>query len=132
MPDAIFVYGTLMQGEPRSKAIQRGRPRRIVEAKTRGRLLDLRLFPALVEAKSASDWVYGEYVEFDDVDSLLPSLDAIEGYSEEDEAGSIYLRRRTEVILLPNSETGEAWVYRWNRGVGFSRVLKSGDWRKRR
>jgi len=91
-PAAIFVYGTLMQGEVRSRFWPR-RPLRIEPATTLGRLYNLGPYPALV---GGTDTVLGELWHFDpiDVPETLTVLDRVECYGQE--GVDLYVRRVVE------------------------------------
>ena len=96
---AVFVYGTLLQGESLGHLMLAANPERIVPARSSGRLVDLGDYPGLLPARRNGQWVSGEFVEFLEVDPLLPQLDFIEVYSPGAEAGSLYLRRAVPVEL---------------------------------
>lgn len=132
---AVFVYGTLMQGQSRGSLIPAAAPGRIIPARTMGRLVDLGDYPGLLPARRASQWVFGEFAEFEDAESqkmhtLLPQLDFIEEYLPESEARSLYLRRSVPVVLEDGTESW-AWAYFYNRPYDPRRIIRSGDWRQR-
>jgi gamma-glutamylcyclotransferase (GGCT)/AIG2-like uncharacterized protein YtfP len=127
---AVFVYGTLMQGESRGGLILAAKPLRIVPARTPGRLADLGEYPGLIPARRSGQWVFGEFAEFPAVESLLAQLDFVEEYSPGEEARSLYLRRSVPVVL--EDGTGAwAWAYVYNRPYDPRHIIGSGDWRHR-
>jgi gamma-glutamylcyclotransferase (GGCT)/AIG2-like uncharacterized protein YtfP len=128
---AVFVYGTLMQGESRGRLILAAGPLRIVPARTPGRLLDLGDYPGLIPARRSGQWVCGEFAEFPAVESLLTQLDFVEEYSPGEEARSLYLRRSVPVVLEDGLEFW-AWAYLYNRPYDPRCIIRSGDWRRRR
>jgi gamma-glutamylcyclotransferase (GGCT)/AIG2-like uncharacterized protein YtfP len=128
---AVFVYGTLMQGESRSGLILAARPLRIVPARTPGRLVDLGDYPGLIPARRGGQWVFGEFAEFPAGESLLAQLDFVEEYSPGEEARSLYLRRSVPVVLDDETESW-AWAYVYNRPYDPRSIIRSGDWRHRR
>lgn len=110
-PPAIFVYGTLKQGEinhfllaPHVYSIERG--------SIRGTLYDAGDFPALVEGTGQ---VHGQiiHVKDDDLTSVLTVLDRLEGYRPENEEHSLYLRRVIEVTTTGGA-TSPAFAYFYN------------------
>lgn len=127
---AVFVYGTLMQGESRGGLILAAKPLRIVPARTPGRLADLGEYPGLIPARRNGQWVFGEFAEFRAVESLLAQLDFVEEYSPGEEARSLYLRRSVPVVLEDGAEAW-AWAYVYNRPYDPRRIIGSGDWRHR-
>jgi gamma-glutamylcyclotransferase (GGCT)/AIG2-like uncharacterized protein YtfP len=128
---AVFVYGTLMQGESRSGLILAARPLRIVPARTPGRLVDLGDYPGLIPARRGGQWVFGEFAEFPAGESLLAQLDFVEEYSPGEEARSLYVRRSVPVVLDDETESW-AWAYVYNRPYDPRSIIRSGDWRHRR
>jgi gamma-glutamylcyclotransferase (GGCT)/AIG2-like uncharacterized protein YtfP len=128
---AVFVYGTLMQGESRSGLILAASPLRVVPARTPGRLVDLGDYPGLIPARRGGQWVFGEFAEFPAGESLLAQLDFVEEYSPGEEARSLYLRRSVPVVLDDETESW-AWAYVYNRPYDPRSIIKSGDWRHRR
>ena len=132
---AVFVYGTLMQGERLGSLMLAANPQRIVPARTSGRLVDLGDYPGLIPARRSEQWVFGEFIEFQvaearEMDSLLAQLDFIEEYLPGAEARSLYLRRAVPVILEDQTESW-AWAYLYNRPYDPRRMIRSGDWRVR-
>jgi gamma-glutamylcyclotransferase (GGCT)/AIG2-like uncharacterized protein YtfP len=126
---AVFVYGTLMQGQSRGGLILAATPLRIVPARTPGRLADLGAYPGLIPARRSGQWVFGEFAEFPALESLLAQLDFVEEYSPgEEEARSLYLRRSVPVVLEDGTESW-AWSYVYNRPYDPRRIIRSGDWR---
>jgi gamma-glutamylcyclotransferase (GGCT)/AIG2-like uncharacterized protein YtfP len=127
---SLFVYGTLMRGEPLGHLIQAEGPREFVPARTPGRLVDLGEYPGLIPARRSGQWVLGEYAEFENLDSLLPQLDFVEEYRPDAEAQSLYLRRSVPVVLQDGTERW-AWTYIYNRPYDPRSIIQSGDWRSR-
>lgn len=127
---AVFVYGTLLQGECRGGLMLAANPLRIVPARSPGRLVDFGDYPGLLPARRSGQWVYGEFVEFGEIGALLTQLDAVEEYRPEAEARSMYLRRVVPVVLEDGTD-GLAWAYIYNRPYDPRRIIQSGDWRRR-
>ena len=125
-----------MQGQSRSGLILSAGPRRIVPARTPGRLVGLGEYPGLIPARRSGQWVRGEYAEFQERESagfasLLAQLDFVEEYSPASEARSLYLRRSVPVVLEDGAE-GWAWAYLYNRPYDPRDIIRNGDWRRRR
>ena len=106
MPNAVFVYGTLKQGEQRGQLWPRS-PQQVQQATTCGCLYDLGPYPALVSGELP---VCGELWQFDPADmaATLAVLDRIEGY-----AGTIvdlYVREEVDCQTADGS-THRAYTY---------------------
>ena len=132
---ALFVYGTLLQGESRGHLIRAAHPLRIVPARTSGRLVDLGDYPGLVPADEPDQWVRGEFVEFPEpgppgTHPLLAELDRVEEYLPGFESTSLYLRCAIPVDLGAGPSV-TAWAYLYNRPCDLSGIIPSGDWRRR-
>lgn len=122
--NALFVYGTLMRGEARADLLVGAKGHR--PAITHGRLYHLPYgYPAIVDVEDGE--VHGELVTFDDLDALLPALDAYEG--------DLYRRVAREVRV--DDSIAQAWCYVLDSDLeavlvaqGAQRV-PSGRWRGR-
>ena len=116
-PMRVFVYGTLLSGEPNHHLLH-GQPL-VGEAHTRPRfnLVSLGAFPALVSGGEVA--VRGEVY---DVDApTLGALDRLEGYP------GFYTR---EPVELDGEVTGEALAYLLNpERVAGSPEISHGDWK---
>jgi gamma-glutamylcyclotransferase (GGCT)/AIG2-like uncharacterized protein YtfP len=125
----LFAYGTLMTGLSRRPLLKGA----VFEARgrTRGTLYDLGEYPAVV--LDGTGWVHGELYRVPEMAKRLPVLDRAEDYHADDEAGSLFLRRRV-AVLIGDGSTREAWIYVLNeRGRGRLPArgprITSGDWR---
>jgi len=119
----IFVYGTLMKGLQRARALSRSQF--IAHATTTGELYDLGRFPALI---AGHEKVLGEVYEISE--QILHRLDQIESYDPENPEKSLYIRKEIAVYLDSNSHPVTAEGYFYNRCLeGRSTVISSGDYR---
>jgi gamma-glutamylcyclotransferase (GGCT)/AIG2-like uncharacterized protein YtfP len=115
----VFVYGTLMRGEPAHALL--GDARFVGAARTEPRyaLVLLDGYPGLVEGGDTA--IAGELYELTDGDeALLRELDRYE------DAPELYTR------MLQRFGEHEAWVYLLRPELAAGRPsIASGDWRKR-
>ena len=113
----VFVYGTLLAGEPNHRLLRRSRL--VGEATTADgfALHNLGPFPGMVRAKAGH--VRGEVYEVDD--ATLAALDRLEGHP------SFY--RRTE-IALDSGETVSTYLLRPAQVAGCP-IIPTGRWRDR-
>jgi gamma-glutamylcyclotransferase (GGCT)/AIG2-like uncharacterized protein YtfP len=116
-PDFLFVYGTLMRGQPLHAVLAR-RARFVARGHVRGRLLSLGPYPGLVVGPAR---VRGELLRVDDPE-LLAAVDHEEGYN--------FVRRRAAVTLLDGRRV-RAWIYRYCGPRDTATPIPSGDWRRR-
>ena len=126
----VFVYGTLRPGQKNYSRYLRGRTLRERPAAVCGRLffMDDGGYPYLTAGREG---VVGELMEIspEHYDAVLRGLDELEEYDHLDEEHSVYLRRKTEVIL-EDGERVTAWTYYWN-GPRTGRRIGSGDFTRR-
>ena len=118
MPHRVFVYGTLLSGEPNHRVLTGARflgPARTVPA---FELASLGPYPALVPGGDVA--VVGELYEVDDAG--LARLDWLEGYPE------LYDRQE---IALTDGTRAIAYLQRPAQAEGLPRI-GSGDWREAR
>jgi gamma-glutamylcyclotransferase (GGCT)/AIG2-like uncharacterized protein YtfP len=126
MTDLVFFYGTLMSGFKRPGRV------RLDEALTpvgRGSipaaLFDLGIYPAAIPANDTRVW--GEVHRMLDSDSVLTTLDEIEGYSVAEPDTSLYMRSEIPVTLA-DGHVASAWVYFYNAPLGRAQRIASGDY----
>jgi len=117
----VFVYGTLLAGEPNSRLLARAQ--QIGDARTEEgfALFDLGAFPGMVRAREGI--VVGELYEVDR--ETLAALDRLEGHP------SFY--RRTAITLAPPMQAEPVWTYLLRPEQVAGRIrIESGSWRARR
>jgi gamma-glutamylcyclotransferase (GGCT)/AIG2-like uncharacterized protein YtfP len=126
MTDLVFFYGTLMSGFQRPG---RARLDRVLTPVARGwihaALFDLGIYPAAVPASDSRVW--GEVHRMLDSDSVLATLDEIEGFSISEPDKSLYLREEIPV-MFDDGRVANAWVYFYNAPLGRAERINSGDY----
>ena len=126
MTDLVFFYGTLMTAFQRPG---RARLDHVLEPVGRAwiyaALFDLGIYPAAIPATDARVW--GEVHQMWDCESVLHSLDEIEGYSADEPDSSLYMRVETPVTFEDGHVTF-AWVYFYNAPLGRAERIESGDY----
>jgi gamma-glutamylcyclotransferase (GGCT)/AIG2-like uncharacterized protein YtfP len=105
--NALFVYGTLMQGEQRFARLQGIAA--ISPAWVRGRLLDHGAYPGLV-CESPASAVQGELVRCEDIAATLRETDPVELFHGFGHADNLYRRALVEAHEADGSRT-LAWTY---------------------
>lgn len=111
----VFVYGILKRGLANDS-----RAKLVGEAVMEGyALYDVGAFPAAVPDPQYI--VRGLVYEIED--DLLINLDRIEGYREEDEEGSFYIRR------VVSTDHGDAWMYIYNQRYDHLQLIENGEWK---
>jgi gamma-glutamylcyclotransferase len=120
----LFVYGTLCKGLSRNEVLKESEY--LGFALCKGVLKDVGSFPAFINGDKD---VIGEVYRIDP-DIVLPILDRIEGYSKNNEAGSLYLRLDLPVRLLSTGKWVDAITYIFNRDAEGLRKIPNGDYRQ--
>lgn len=100
----LFVYGTLMRGEPAHRLLL-GRATFLEEGHTSGVLLDLGRFPGVIEGPGR---VGGEVWRLDRPE-LLQTLDDYEGYN---------FHRCRAAVTLANGRRVRCWIYFYRESRG--------------
>lgn len=113
----VFVYGTLLSGEPNHRLLATAKPLGPARTALGYRLHDLGSFPAMVEGGEGA--VDGELYEVDD--GTLAALDRLEGHPD--------FYRRVPIRLATGEEV-ESYVMRPGQ-VEERAVVEAGDWRGR-
>ena len=126
MTDLVFFYGTLM-GPFRRLGRERVEPALEPEGggSIRAALFDLGIYPAAIPAHDTRVW--GEVHRMLDVDSVLETLDEIEGYSSAEPDSSLYTRVEIPVTFH-DGHLEPAWVYFYNAPLGRAERIESGDY----
>ena len=126
MTDLVFFYGTLMTGFQRPG---RARLDRVLAPVGRAwisaALFDLGIYPAAVPASDTRVW--GEVHRMLDTDSVLSTLDEIEGFSISEPDKSLYIREEIPVAF-EDGRVGRAWAYFYNAPLGRAERIDSGDY----
>jgi gamma-glutamylcyclotransferase (GGCT)/AIG2-like uncharacterized protein YtfP len=126
MTDLVFFYGTLMSGFQRPG---RARLDRVLMPAGRGwihaALFDLGIYPAAIPASDSRVW--GEIYRMLDSESVLNTLDEIEGFSLTEPDKSLYIREEIPVTF-DDGRVGHAWVYFYNAPLGRAERIDSGDY----
>lgn len=121
----FFVYGTLKEGgffadrfDPFRKSMEKGKIEGV-------EMLDLGGFPGAIPGEGT---IFGEVHEYSNEDQVLKAFDRIEGYSEHDPEGSLYIRKEVEVTLESGKKVN-ATMYFFNRGgTDTARRVENGIW----
>lgn len=117
-PGALFVYGSLLRGEPNHRVLEGARFVGAARTKPNFSLHDLGAYPAMVDGGTHA--IVGELYEVDDL--ALARLDRLEGHPS-------YYRR--EAVALDDGRIVETYVLPGDRANGAPRI-EHGDWRRRR
>ena len=122
----VFTYGTLMQGESRSAALNAHPHHMLGSARVQGELVHLGDFPGLIPKEDSI--VHGELYSFKyNITKLINYLDRIEGFYGYGREESLFVR---SIIKVENEALQKwAWTYVYN-GEG-SEVIPSGNWHER-
>ncbi len=128
--DLLFVYGTLMQGLENAYFLKS--PERVEylgTARVAGRLYDVGEFPALIaeESSQVDSWVTGELYRMHDPESLLATLDVVEGVNDRYPERSLFVRRCIEAKY--GEQRLRVWAYVYNQPVAALPQIPDGDYR---
>jgi gamma-glutamylcyclotransferase (GGCT)/AIG2-like uncharacterized protein YtfP len=127
----LFVYGTLL------RSLENPR-RRILEtcaefynlAILKGKLYTASAsYPGARSCKDCDYRVYGEVYVSEKETTIFKSLDRFEGYSRDDQAGSLFIRKK-KPVTLPDGSVLNSWAYLYNRSVREEAAIQSGDYLK--
>ena len=126
LTDLIFFYGTLM-----SRFRRPGRSRIETKLLLQGRgsiqaaLFDLGIYPAAIPADDARVW--GEVHRMLDVETVLETLDELEGFRPGEPDASLYRRVET-TVTFEDGHVATTWAYFYNAPLGRAPRIDSGDY----
>ena len=130
MTDYLFLYGTLLPDYAAEEAADIVRLfKHIGSAYVTGRLYDLGDYPGAILDQSSETSICGELVALPQGHNLIEELDRYEEFDPSNPEGSLFIRKRTNVILA-SGETVPAWIYVYNRDPGNAPVVRGGDYSK--
>jgi gamma-glutamylcyclotransferase (GGCT)/AIG2-like uncharacterized protein YtfP len=130
MQDYLFAYGTLVGGvAPPEIAPVVKNLRYVGRGTIKGRLYDLGDFPGAIQEGQDSSRVSGHVYELPKNPQVLRKLDEYEGYSPRSKSTSLFVRKRTQV-LLSSGRTVRSWVYFYNRKPAKAPPVSHGDYLK--
>lgn len=116
--NSLFVYGTLKSGESRNSLLGE---QKIIPAKTKGILLDLDLYPGMINGNGE---VNGQLFFLSKVRSTIEELDRIEG-ADLDEP---LFTREIIAVKFGVNQLNWAFCYLYNRSSGDEKIIQSGLW----
>jgi gamma-glutamylcyclotransferase (GGCT)/AIG2-like uncharacterized protein YtfP len=126
MTDLVFFYGTLMSSFRRPGRVGLDDALRPVGRGWIGAaLFDLGIYPAAIPASDTRVW--GEVHQMLDTESVLATLDEIEGFSPAEPDASLYTRAEIPVTF-EDGHIAKAWVYFYNAPLGRAERIESGDY----
>ncbi len=118
----VFVYGTLLQGEPNHGRLADATFLGAATTRAEFVMVDCGPYPALVPTDAGGVRVVGEVFAVDD--RGLDRLDELE------DAPRLYQRVATEFVWSDADGGGTGWVY-VQPAVAGRTTIPSGDWRRR-
>ena len=121
----LFTYGTLMQGESRSAALNAHPHRMLGSASVVGGLVDLGDFPGLIPQGTSIG--HGEFYFIEDIAKLIGYLDRIEGFYGYGHDKSLFVRSIIKVEIGGSRQWAWTYIYNGERG----KEIPSGDWHER-
>ena len=126
----LFVYGTLMKDYPQNpfKSAFQTSTEYVGKAYTFGKLYLVDYYPGIVANKLGENFkTFGEIYKIKKPESLLLTLDEYEDYFPNDQDKSLYIRRKTNCILLETENSIHCWAYFYNQAVDKLKYFKNGD-----
>lgn len=125
----LFTYGTLRKDEhnPMQKFLSNN-AEWIGKAVFQGKLYYENGHPAAISSANEESKILGDLFEFNTASNLLEKLDRYEGYHPNNFQGSLYIRKKREVVIVNSNEPCEAWIYIYNQPVESANLIESGDY----
>lgn len=120
----VFVYGTLMRGEPRWPQLEPWSSSPVQQGMITGRLYNLGSFPGLRLDEIGT--VHGEVHRCDNIEKALGILDQVEGHNAGFLREGLYVR--VPVSVRTSEGTVWAWTYVINEAPHPSTRLQDGRW----
>jgi pyruvate carboxylase len=128
--DYLFVYGTLRHefGNELHKIIAKNSEFEGM-ASYQGEMYMVAEFPGIVPSESVSNQVVGELYKINSTEKLFAILDDYEEYDPNNEADSLYVRKK--ISLSFGGMLIDSWAYLYNKSLDYLEKIESGDFLKR-
>ncbi len=130
MSEYIFIYGTLSPEIVPDEIADVVRKLRLIgEGFVYGKLYDLGEFPGAKLGGRSRTKIRGRVYQLPSDKKLIKSLDAYEEFIPGKPGQSLYLRKKTPV-MLESGKRIEAWIYEYNGDITFLPMIRNGDYSK--
>jgi len=129
--ETLFVYGTLRKSFNNEKLRSVLKDLKYLgKAVTKGVMIDLGEYPAIISSRDADSRVKGEVYEVIKPERVFRVLDKYEGYDQSNPQDSEYARKK-QIVQLDSGQKRKSWIYIYNRldSSRFPRINK-GDYLK--
>jgi gamma-glutamylcyclotransferase (GGCT)/AIG2-like uncharacterized protein YtfP len=128
MPEYLFLYGTLLPGNPHSKSLpvlRRLKP--VGSATVRGRLYDFGDYPGALVDPAAKTLIKGTLFKLPNNDEVLKALDEYEEFDSRNKKSSLFVRMQADATL-DDGRRLPAWLYVYNRNPRKGRLIADGEY----
>jgi gamma-glutamylcyclotransferase (GGCT)/AIG2-like uncharacterized protein YtfP len=127
----VFVFGTLMRGEPMHDLVRKHGLELAILAEVRGRLYEVDGRPVLVLSDDPKEWVHGELIRCRDREGLFRELQVVHE-SRVPVAAVPACRRELVAVGMMDGHVREGWAYVCDEPPPGAVPIPSGDWREHR
>lgn len=127
----VFVFGTLMRGEPLHDVLRKHGLELAVLAEVRGRLYEVDGRPVLVLSDDPNERVHGELIRCRDREGLFRELQVVHE-SRVPVAAVPPCRRELVAVGTMDGHVREGWAYICQEPPPGGSLIASGDWREHR
>ena len=127
----VFVFGTLVRGEPLHDVLRKHGLELAVLAEVRGRLYEVDGRPVLVLSDHPKEWVHGELIRCRDREGLFRELEVVHE-SRVPVAAVHPCRRELVAVGMMDGHVREGWAYICQEPPPGGSLIPSGDWREHR
>jgi gamma-glutamylcyclotransferase (GGCT)/AIG2-like uncharacterized protein YtfP len=127
----VFVYGTLMRGEPLHDLVRKHDAELVIMAEAPGRLFEVDGHPVLVEPDGPHQFVRGELLSCRDFGGLQRELELLHENRAPIGSAPLCVRKLVPVGMMDGHER-RAWAFVCKQPPAGATPIPSGDWREHR
>lgn len=128
MPDLLFVYGTLRQGNTNAMAAYLVAHAEFVTGGWfQGQMYQISYYPGVIASNQPDDRVFGEVYRLKDAQAVLAVLDDYEECSAQHTQPAEYQRVQTQILAVDGLALEQVWIYLYQWPLDNNRLIESGD-----
>ncbi|QKJ29577.1 gamma-glutamylcyclotransferase [Mucilaginibacter mali] len=122
----LFIYGTLLVAGNEFGAYLRANSTPFAKGNFAGLLYDLGEYPGAIHQPQTNSRVYGIIVKLNNDPVVLKTIDAYEGFGEDEEQPNLFIRK----MLAINTGQGivDCWIYLYNLPLDGFPLIPSGKY----